>query len=103
MVVPPQGRQNELHETHPGTNRMKVLARSYILWPQMDSEIEKCVKSCSVCQEVRVSPSPVPLHPWQWPNEPWSRLHLEFAGPYMGNVFLVIQDAHSKWLDAHVD
>ena len=105
VIVPPQGRQavlDELHETHPGTSRMKALARSYLWWPRMDSEIETCVKSCKVCQESRASPSPAPLHPWQWPKEPWSRLHLDFAGPHMGHMFLVIQDAHSKWLDAHV-
>ena len=105
VIVPPQGRQavlNELHQSHPGTSRMKALARSYIWWPQMDLEIEKCVKSSSVCQQSRNSPPPAPLHPWQWPSEPWSRLHLDFAGPYMGHMFLVIQDAHSKWLDAHV-
>ena len=105
VIIPPQGRQavlNELHDTHPGTSRMKALARSYIWWPQMDAEIENCVKSCSVCQELRASPPSAPLHPWQWPSEPWSRLHLDFAGPYMGHMFLVIQDAHSKWLDAHM-
>ncbi len=98
VIVPPQGRQavlNELHETHPGTSRMKALARSYLWWPQMDSEIETRVKTCEVCQESRALPSPAPLHPWQWPQEPWIRLHLDFAGPYMGHMFLVIQDAHS--------
>ena len=38
----------------------------------------------------------------QWPGQPWSRLHLDFAGPYMGHMFLVLVDAHSKWLDAHI-
>ena len=38
--------------------------------------------------------------PWQWPSHPWSCLHLEFAGPYMGQMFLVIVGAHSKWPDA---
>jgi transposase InsO family protein len=65
----------------------------------MDSEIETVVKQCPVCKESRASP---PLHPWQWPSQPWSRVHLDFAGPYMGHMFLVIVDAHSKWLDAHI-
>ena len=48
VIVPPQGRQvvlEELHETHPGTSRMKALARSYLWWLQMDSEIKTCVKN----------------------------------------------------------
>ena len=105
VVIPPQGRKavlEELHETHPGCSKMKALARSYIWWPKMDQEIESLVQKCSVCQESRSSPPTAPLHPWQWPGLPWSRLHLDFAGPYMGHMFLVIVDAHSKWLDAHI-
>ena len=105
VVVPPQGRSamlEELHETHPGSTKMKSLARSYIWWPKMDRDIEDLVKKCSVCQETRASPQAAPLHPWQWPTSPWSRIHLDFAGPYMGHMFLVIVDAHSKWLDAYI-
>ena len=105
VVVPPQGRAavlEELHETHPGCSKMKALARSYTWWPKMDQEIENLVKSCSVCQESQPSPPTAPLHPWQWPSQPWSRLHLDFAGPYMGHMFLVIVDACSKWLDAYI-
>ena len=96
-----QGLENYLHETHPGCSKMKAFARSYIWWPKMDQEIEDLVKRCSVCQENRPSPPPAPLHPWQWLSQPWSRLHLDFAGPYMGRV-LVIVDACSKWLDAYI-
>ena len=105
IVVPPQGRAavlDELHETHPGASRMKALARSYIWWPKMDTEIEAVVKTCNICQESRPFPSSAPVHPWQWPSQPWSRLHLDFAGPFMGHMFLIIVDSHSKWLDAHV-
>ena len=105
VVIPPQGRLavlEELHETHPGATKMKALARSYVWWPKMDCEIETVVKQCPVCQESRASPPLAPLHPWQWPSQLWSRVHLDFAGPYMGHMFLVIVDAHSKWLDAHI-
>ena len=46
-------------------------------------------------------PSSVPLHPWEWPNRPWSRLHLGYASPFMGKMFLVAVDAHSKWLNVY--
>ena len=41
-----------------------------------------------------------PLHPWQWPDKPWSRLHPDFAGPFLGRMYLILVDAHSKWMDA---
>jgi len=105
VIVPPQGRQailKELHDTHPGTSKMKALARSYIWWPGMDAQITDLVKSCAVCQESRPSPAAAPLHPWEWPSQPWSRIHLDFAGPFLNSMFLIIVDAHSKWIDAHI-
>ncbi len=68
----------------------------------MDATIEDRVKNCPVCQESRPSPAPAPLHPWEWPSQPWSRIYLDFAGPFLGHYFLVIVDAHSKWLDVHI-
>ena len=32
-----------------------------------------------------------------WPKSPWQRVHLDFAGPFQGHMFLVAVDAHSKW------
>ena len=61
FVVPPQGRQQvlaELHESQPGINKMKGLARGYVWWPNMDKEID-VVKQCDTCQSSRFLP-PVP-------------------------------------------
>jgi len=68
----------------------------------MDEDIEELVKHCSYCQKANPSPPKAPLHSWEWPSQPWSRLHLDFAGPFMGHMYLVIVDAHSKWLDVHI-
>ena len=95
VIVPPPGQAlvlQELHETHPGSSKMKALARSYIWWPKMDAAIENVVKTCDVCQESRPSPPSAPA-------EPWSRLHLDFVGPFLKGMFLVLVDAHSKWLE----
>ena len=65
-------------------------------------KIEAVVKQCPVCQESRPSPPLAPLHPRKWPSHLWSCIHLDCDGQYMSYRFLVIVDAHSKWLDAHI-
>lgn len=42
-------------------------------------------------------PQPSPLHPWDWPEAPWQRVHVDFVGPLEERMFLVVVDAHSKW------
>ena len=101
IVVPPQGREmalKELHGGHPGVTRMKALARMFLWWPGIDKAIEYAVKHCSECQKNRPSPPVSPMQPWQWPTRPW---HLDYAGPFMGRMFLVLIDAHSKWIEVY--
>ena len=43
-----------------------------------------------------------PLHPWEWPDKPWSRLNIDYAGPFMGQMLLVIIDAHSKRPEVYI-
>ena len=44
-------------------------------------------------------PPKAALHPWEWPSKPWSRLHIDFAGPVQDHTLFVIVDAHLKWLE----
>ena len=83
----------ELHEGHPG---MEGLARSYVWWPAINDDIETTVRLCAECQVVQAAPAAAPLHPWNWPARPWARLHLDYAGPVNGRMYLVLIDAHSK-------
>ena len=55
------------------------------------------MKAYTACQEVKNTPAVAPLHPWMWPDHPWTRIYVEFAGPFRGKTYLVIVDAHSKW------
>ena len=86
-----------LHFNHPGTTRMKAVARSYFWWGGLDKDIESISKTCNACQAMKSSPPVAPLHPWVWPNAPWKRLHLDFAGPFLGKMLFVLVDAHSMW------
>ena len=100
VVIPQKLRARlveELHRDHPGMVKMKAVARSYLWWPGVDRDLEECARSCLSCQAVRNAPTVAPLHPWVWPAKPWQRIHIDFAGPFMGRTFLIVIDAHSKW------
>ena len=66
-MVPAKAREavmDMLHEGHPGISRMKSIARGFVWWPGMDSQLEEKVKKSEQCQFNRHSPAKVPLHPW---------------------------------------
>ena len=84
VVIPRKRRDHTLqmlHEAYPGAARMKSLGREYI------REIEECVKSYTVCQSTQKDSPVTPLHPWSWPEKPWTRVHIDYAGPLEGNCF----------------
>ena len=102
VVVPPKLHPQvleELHQGDMGVVKMKAIARSYIWWPGINKEIELTVKSCSGCQLTQREPSTVPVHVWEWPSSPWQRIHIDFAGLFLNSMFLVVVDAHSRWLE----
>ena len=100
IVIPEVLREavlKQLHSGHPGMERMKAVARSYVFWPSIDSDIEDLVRRCSRCALVAKSPVKTTLSSWPIPGQPWSRIHMDYAGPFKGKYFLVIVDALTKW------
>ena len=100
VIIPPKLQKrvlDELHEGHLGIVKMKALARSYMWWPSIDQSIEAMAKTCSGCQLIQNNPKNAPLHPWEWPARPWQRVHIDFAGPFLGTMFSIVVDAYSKW------
>ena len=105
VIVPSVYRKallEELHSSHSGIVRMKAVSRSLMWWSGIDQDIEKTAKTCDICMRGRPRPTEAPLQPWSFPDRPWSRLHIDYAGPFMGRMILVVIDAHSKWIDAHL-
>ena len=89
-VVVPSPRQKRMmqepNEGHQGITKMKALARSFVWWPQLDNDIEELVKNCEESQLSHHLPPVAPLHPWEWPQRPWARLHADYAGPFLVNT-----------------
>ena len=70
-MVPPSGRAlvlEELHDSHLGASKMKSLARAYVWWPKLDSDIENLAKTCTICQQTSALPVKAAVHPWEWPS-----------------------------------
>jgi len=100
VVVPKQLRNKvlaELHADHQGIVRVKAVARSYVWWPGMDKDIEMYIKQCTSCTIHQNDPKPARFHPWEYPHYAWQRLHIDYAGPFLGYSYLIVVDAHSKW------
>lgn len=92
----------ELHHTHAGVVKMKQLARRYCYWKAIDRDIEYLVKGCKPCALYRNSPGKVPLHHWEDPAENFDRIHIDYAGEFLGHHFLILVDAKSKWLEVKI-
>lgn len=68
---------------------METFARSYVLWPNMNTVITQTVKNCHECQLNANSPTKVPIHPWDWTDKLWVRLDLNYARSYRSKMFLL--------------
>ncbi|XP_062704544.1 uncharacterized protein K02A2.6-like [Aedes albopictus] len=105
VYIPPKLRQRvlkELHTGHFGVSRMKSLARSYCWWGTVDRDIEDLSRDCCECASVRKNPVSVAPHCWEQATEPFQRIHVDFAGPFLGMYFFVIVDAFSKWPEVKI-
>ena len=54
------------------------------------------------CSDYQANSCRAPLKvskPWIWPTHLWQRVHLDFAGPFNGGMFLLVVDAKSKWME----
>ncbi|XP_052751027.1 uncharacterized protein K02A2.6-like [Galleria mellonella] len=104
VIIPASLREKVLkllHAPHAGMVQTKAYARGYVWWVDMDRQIENIVAACQQCQLVRNKP---PKDPQSWIvlEKPWSRVHVDFAGPFQGKTFLVLVDSYSKWFEAEI-
>ncbi|UYV60291.1 K02A2.6-like, partial [Cordylochernes scorpioides] len=101
MVIPKSLHERVLqilHESHAGTNKMKMMARSSIWWPGMDSSIEIITKNCRTCLSNESLP---PQRTDSWPKYagPWRRVHMDYFN-FKNKLFLLAVDSFSSWVEA---
>ncbi|XP_046608877.1 uncharacterized protein K02A2.6-like [Neodiprion virginianus] len=105
IVIPKKLQQRileELHVGHFGIVKMKSLARGHCWWSNIDKDIENLVQSCESCLRNRNNPAKVPIHLWEPATRPFERIHIDFAGPFMGAILFILVDAYSKWPEIRV-
>ncbi|XP_036340654.1 uncharacterized protein K02A2.6-like [Rhagoletis pomonella] len=99
VVIPKDLQQNilkMLHDGHWGSTRMKQISRRYVWFPRIENAIENLCRSCTIClssasqlkREFSSSPEA---------TKPWERVHLDFAGPFCGSMWIILVDAFSKF------
>lgn len=82
----------EFHKGHLGISRRKSVRRGYMYWLTMDHDIEQGMKSCRGC----FLTVKAPLMKFQLCPEtdnPWSQLHIDFAGQANSMYYLIILDS----------
>nr|XP_037868978.1 uncharacterized protein K02A2.6-like [Bombyx mori] len=55
----------------------------------------------AILSQLRPTPPRTPVCPWEYPPQPFYRVHLDFLGPLNGRMYLVLVDAYSKWLEVY--
>uniref|UniRef100_A0A182PWL4 Integrase catalytic domain-containing protein n=1 Tax=Anopheles epiroticus TaxID=199890 RepID=A0A182PWL4_9DIPT len=83
VVIPPSLRKaiiDDLHAAHIGIVKMKGI----------DADIELAAKSCSECAQHAMAPPKFNHHHWEYPNAPWERIHIDYAGPVAGPLQLMV-------------
>ncbi|KAG5878029.1 hypothetical protein JTB14_014208 [Gonioctena quinquepunctata] len=78
---------------------MQSLSKLHVFWPNINSDIAQEIEKCFTCQQSRQNDRNSPLHPWGISPEPWSRLHLDFAGPFESKMWMILIDSYTHWLE----
>ena len=65
----------------------------------MNKFIEEKVQYCHSCKVHQKMPVTVSTRPWENAKLPWVRVHLDFAGLFVGKMFLILFDSYSKWIE----
>ena len=99
LIVPAAKRSSVLqliHEGHLGIQKCKARARLCVYWPNINDDIEKTVKSCSVCNKYGSSVQKEPMIPHKLPDRPWEEVGADYFTLHSQD-FLLVVDYYSKY------
>ena len=86
----------QLNYAHLGIDKTHNMAKSTVYWPNIHTDIETMVKSCTTCQEMLPTKPANPLIPHPIPISTWYTLGAEDF--YLDKkIYLCVVDYHSKF------
>ena len=74
---------NALHGlSHPGIRATQKLITSHYVWPSINSDVRRWIKTCMKCQRSKVQRHTMaPLIPYATPDKRFDKVHLDIVGP----------------------
>ncbi|GBO20311.1 hypothetical protein AVEN_226124-1 [Araneus ventricosus] len=90
---------DEPSNSHPGIEKMKSLDRCYVWWPKIVEDIENHVGLCEPRQQTGHAVPRALVHPCKVTTKSWSKVHIDFFGPFQGQFFFLLVETFSNWLE----
>lgn len=106
IIIPTSLRKRAValaHEGHQGIVKTKQLMRQKVWYPGIDSNVEQTIANCIPCQAVGPIPKPEPLIMTEIPAAPWTKVCIDFCGPFpSGDLLLVVIDEYSRYPEVEI-
>ena len=107
LVIPQNLRQEAIRlahcHGHMGLAKIKMLIRSKIWFPHIDSMIKEAIDECIPCQSVTKPHAPAPLKMTKIPEEVWDTVSIDVMGPMpTGEYLLVLTDTRSRFPEVEI-
>ena len=86
-----------------GLAKTKMLIRSKIWFPHIDSMTKEAIDECIPCQSVTKPHAPASLKMTKIPEEVWDTVSIDFMGPMpTGEYLLVLTDLRSRFPEVEI-
>ena len=89
---------HRVHLGHTGIESTKKRARDILYWPGMSEDIERLVRTCSVCNSCKPHQQREPLKLHNISERPWSLVATDLFY-WNGTDYVVVTDSFSGWFE----
>lgn len=88
-----------IHQGHQWVEKCKKLARGFIFWPSMSSDIDRMAENCEACNCFAIRMNwKEPLLSHETPTLPWEKIEMDIFH-YKNSNFLLVIDYYSQFME----